>query len=180
VSIDAHSEVRQALDALWEARRRISALGKTDWQEILRLLEPYRERRYLHGATRENADRILSLINAVVGDAYRELGKPHEAALAYRRAQEFFPGTGFQGLYAELALEHQLEDHYESALAALLDGESTWLRRSPLARLVGHVASLLTSPGTYWHFLRGRMLFSRRIKELRGRIAARSGHNSRR
>jgi hypothetical protein len=174
MSLEADTEARQALDAVGEVRRRLSGRGKPDWGAILGLMEPYRERRYLHGTTRENANRILSLVNAVMGDAHRELGDPGEAAAAYGRAQDFYPGTGFQDFYAELVLKHRLEDHYEKALAALLDGQEVWATRSPILRLVGHIGSLLGSPGTYWHFLRSRILYRCRVRKLRALIEARS------
>ena len=179
MSSDVKTEARQALDVLWELRPLLKRSRKADWQAVLHLLEPYRERQYLDGATRENSNRILSLINATIGDAYRELGEPRQAATAYGRAQDFFPGTGFQDLYAELVLKHRLEEHYEKALTALVAGHRTWSARPAIIRLAGHVGGLLTNPRTYWRYLRGRLLFSRRVRELRARIdrhtAARRG-----
>lgn len=82
--------------------------------------EPFVGKVELQGQNcQESADRILSLVATVRGDAFRELGFPREAAEAYRTAYFIKPIGGFAEVYAPVVLDHAFGNHYETALAAL-------------------------------------------------------------
>ncbi|MCG3132056.1 MAG: hypothetical protein FLDDKLPJ_02866 [Phycisphaerae bacterium] len=104
------------------------------WERVLQMSEPFVGKVELQGQkSRDSTDRILSLVAAVRGDAFRELGFPREAAEAYRTAYLIKPIGGFAGFYAQVVLDHAFADHYETALAAL-DASAESVRATPWHR----------------------------------------------
>ena len=59
--------------------------------------------------------RLKGIVQAVTADCYRELGDFETAAMWYYGAGELKKFRGFAPIYADMALEHYLCDHYRFA-----------------------------------------------------------------
>lgn len=59
--------------------------------------------------------RLKGVVRAVTADCYRALGDFEAAALWYYGAGELKKFRGFAPIYADMALQHYLSDHYRSA-----------------------------------------------------------------
>ncbi|GIK16951.1 MAG: hypothetical protein BroJett003_19150 [Planctomycetota bacterium] len=117
------------------------------WEHVLRMSEPFVGKVELQGQkNQESTNRILSLVAAVRGDAFRELGFPCEAAEAYRTAHLIKPFAGIAGYYSQLVLDHAFDDHYETALAALDDATQTWGGRPWYQKVFGWTVLLMKHP----------------------------------
>jgi tetratricopeptide (TPR) repeat protein len=171
---DSESQARRALNALWEVRRLVTRLGRTNWHAVLATLAPFEQAEYLSGAaSRKSSNDILALVHAAIGDAHRELKQPLEAAAAYRRAVSFRPMAAYGDYYVALVLKERLEEHYEPALRAVVEGQALWRHHGASVRLTSHVLSVLLSPVDYLSYVWNRLIRDRRLRQLRARIAAR-------
>jgi hypothetical protein len=117
---------------------------------------------------------VRSIVCATTADCYRELGDVQTAAEWYRRAGQSWKGGGFPPIYADMVLQHGLEDDYEFALDCLRHSLAEWQAKPFLVRVFWHVASgWWLKPWDYraaWRtFLRQRAL----VSELETRLSER-------
>jgi len=150
VSFHSHRHPTQADEARLILRFVWNIRGKPkpyQWEYVLRHTEPFVGKAALAGAKSKDAsDRLLSIVLAVRGDALRELGLAREAADAYRASFQVKPFAGSGGYYAQVVLDHDLEDHYATALAALEhEMQANQRMRTPLA-ILGWMVIFLRSP----------------------------------
>jgi len=137
------TEAKQVTDTLLEIRRRISSSHHaTDWQEILQMVSPYLGKPSLAGIDRHHSDGLISMLWAVAGDCYRELGHPLESAEAYCTALRFRADTGFSEYYAEMVIKHSLTDHYSTAIQALEVSQENWQARPLWLRIFANLRSM--------------------------------------
>lgn len=126
-----NSEVRRVMDLVWSVRAFGDSPTPAQWMSVLPWTEPLIERTWLDGApSRATAERVLSLAMCVLGDAYRELGRPSEAAAAYRRALDFNVGAPCIDYYTKMVLEHSLAEYYAHAAVALPRNDANWQQTS--------------------------------------------------
>ena len=165
------TEIRRAMDTIWLIRSYGDNPSPEVWRQILEMLAPFREHSYLSGAvSRDASNRVLSLVWACTGDAYRETGDFVAAATAYRTAGVFRPGSYYADYYAKMVLEKKFSDHYEAALNALEEGERLYHQSRPSIRLFAHLWTVLAHPVVYVKYLQDLALRSSRRRELRRRI----------
>ena len=166
------TEIRRAMNAIWQVMSCGADPTPEEWREILEMLAPFREHRYLNGAvSREASNRALSLVWAATGDAYRETGDFVTAAEAYRTAGSFRPGSFYADVYAKMVLEHGLSDHYEAALVAFDEGERLHRQARAWLRLYTHILSALNHPIVFVKSWWNLVMRSSRRRELHRRIA---------
>lgn len=170
---------QQALDVIRYVWRMGQWPTKKQWRVVLERTAPFVDKDCLAGAERPGeSERLLSLVWAVRGDAFRELGVPNEAAEAYRMAFHFMPATGFTDYYLKLVLDHELSDHYETALRNVEESVRAWRTRPWYQRAIGFIVVLVHSP---WfilsRFLPDTLMRERRRQELLRRLGRTSdGH----
>ncbi len=144
---EAPVKAEDALLAALRANDHLSGL----WQRPRRALEiirPYADcEEYATGEQvkpeeREKLLRVIrSIVCAVTADCYREMGEVRTAADWYRRAGESWKVGGFPAIYADMALRHGLDDHYEPALDYLRHSHADWKAKPLLDRVYWHVVS---------------------------------------
>jgi hypothetical protein len=166
------TEIQRALDTLRMLMSSGANRTPEQWREILEMLAPFREHRYLNGAvSRDASNRALSLVWAITGDAFHETEDFAAAADAYRTAGSFRPGLYYADCYAKMVLEQRFSDHYEAALGAIKEGERLSRQTRPWIRLYSHIWSVLNHPIVYVKCWWDLALRSSRCHELQRRIA---------
>ena len=178
-----------AWDAMWavlRCGRRLSGL-RPDPEGALEIIRPYADCEAYAAGERfgpKNVDRRLrivrSLVCANVADCHRELGDVRTAAEWYRRAGQSLKEGGCPALYADMALRHELDDHYEVALDYLRHSLAVWQAKPLLVRLFWHVVSgWWLHPWDYRSLW--RTIFRQRalVAELEARVAERAGQEER-
>jgi len=135
-----------AFRKLISAARAISG-EQPDTKKAMVILAPYRDLDIIPGVEKNKSDAQLCLIAATVADCYRIDGEFRDAAAWYRRASSFRPDGGHVYFYAEMVLEHEIEDHYEEALRCFRQSTTAWRRRSIIARAAGWIWSFLVLIG---------------------------------
>ena len=140
-------DAEEALRAACRAGRRLSGLQQ-DPDGALEILEPYSAcPEYSCGewVGPEQRDLLLrvarAMVCAVTGDCHRGLGDVRTAAEWYRRAGQCHKACGFAAIYADMVLQHWLDDHYEVALDYLRQSLADWQSRPLLVRFYWHVVS---------------------------------------
>jgi tetratricopeptide (TPR) repeat protein len=130
-----------------------SSFQRKQWESLLSWAEPLRQCDRLDGAPSERASNlILCLAMCALGDAYRELGFPIEAADVYRRSHQLRSASPAGDYYAKMALEFNLSDHYEPALATLTAQRSQIKNASIAMRSLGWILGLMTTPRAMFRF----------------------------
>jgi hypothetical protein len=129
--------------------------------------------------TLELRDEVLGVVRSIVcattADCYRELDDVKAAAEWYRRAGQSWKGGGFPPIYADMVLQHGLEDHYEFSLECLRQSLADWKAKPFLVRVFWHMVSgWWLRPWEYPHawrtFLRQRTL----VTQLETRVGERN------
>ena len=166
-------KVEDAVLAVRRSNRHLSGIWP-DSQRALEIIQPYADcEEYSIGEqvkpeVRDTLLRVVrNMVCATVADCDREMGETRTAADWYRRAGDSWKGGGFPALYADMVLQHGLEDHYESALDCLRHGLADWRAKPFLVRVFWHVVSgWWLRPWDYrdaWRtFLRQRALVSKK------------------
>ena len=148
------TEARRALDTIWSVVYTGSQPDSAQWRAILTSLEPFRSRTWLDGAnSRATSNSILSLVWVAIGDAERELGRPFEAAEAYRTAYTFRPQACIADEYLKLVHHFRLAEHYEFAIRNYDEGVRRFRETKFWLRLLGHIMSLRYAPLAYPRYL---------------------------
>ncbi len=141
------SEAQRVLEIIRFVWRLPSTPSARHWQSVLEMSQPLVGKSTLEGSKGAgNNERLLSLMWAVRGDAFRSLGEPRLAADAYGTAHDFMPSSGFAGYYAKLVLDHRFEDHYGRALASLDASVEAWRRLSLFRKVFGWAVAILHRP----------------------------------
>ena len=126
----------------------------------LELLRPYMACDRFEGVSQEKSDTTVHWVAAVVGDCYRLDGKVDDAIRWYRRASEFRRDGACAMFYADLVIQHRLQDHYERALECVRALRLAWGRNSLWLRILGWVLF-------GWHLLKHPWDFRRSLGILR-------------
>jgi tetratricopeptide (TPR) repeat protein len=144
---DESVKVEDALKAATRASSYLSGIWPAP-QKALEIIRQYADsEEYSAGERVQPEDRhkllrvVRSLVCAVTADCYRELGDFRTAAEWYRRAGESWKVGGFSAIYADMALQHRLDDHYEAALEYLRHTFADWQSKPFVVRLYWHVVS---------------------------------------
>lgn len=145
------SEAQRVLEIIRFVWRLPSTPNARHWQTVLEMSQPLVGKTTLEGSKGAGNDmRLLSLMWAVRGDAFRSLGEPRLAADAYGTACDFMPSTGFAGYYSKLVLDHRFEDHYGRALASLDASIESWSKLSLFRKVFGWTAAILHRPVSFF------------------------------
>jgi hypothetical protein len=182
---DEPLRAEDAVLAAMRSSRHLSGLW-TDPRKALEIIRPYADcEEYSVPDHAPNPDgglrKARSIVCAITADCYRELGDVGTAAAWYRRAGQSWKVGGFPGIYADMVLQHGLDDHYGAALDYLRHNLTDWQSKSLLARLYWHVVSgWWLRPWDYrgiWRtFFRQRHL----VAQLEARVAGREEQGGKR
>lgn len=160
-------EINRVMDHLWAIRAMGENPSHEQWEAILSWAEPLANRTWLDGAvSRKAAEMALSLAMCALGDAYRELGRPDAAAVAYRRAITFNPEAPCTDYYVKLVLEHDLADFYSHAASSLHAKSDLWNQRPLPSRAFANAVTLLAHPRTFFYYWCDVASRNRRLREL--------------
>lgn len=156
-------------DAVREASRYLQGM-RQDPARALTVLEPYRECEEFSECTPDEARKLRSIVCVVIADCYRELGQVRTAAEWYRRGGRSFKGGGLAFLYADMVIQHQLQEFYDDALDWLEKSQAIWQATPLITRVFYHVITCWWLYPSQW-----RMRFRERqlIREMRALVSAR-------
>jgi hypothetical protein len=104
-----------------------------------------------------------------LGDAYRELGRPKDAAPVYKWAIELNPGAPCSDYYAKLVLDHNLDEFYGHAATSLRQNRVLWRQRPLRTRMFAMIVTLLSSPRALFRFWHDHRQTNHRVSELQRR-----------
>lgn len=171
-----------AIQAVLEANQLLTGLHP-DPHQALEFVLPYSECQEFTTPDRirpDDRDEVIritrSLVCAMIADCHLAMEDVRTAAEWYRRASQSCKAGGYPAVYANMVLEHWLDDHYENALECLRFRREQWRSRPLLVRLYWHVVS-----GWWfrpWRYAEARRTFLRQReleKQLEDRLSHRPG-----
>ena len=132
--------LQEALRVAVEASRFLVGVSR-DPSRALSMIEPFSELEELTCGSAHQIQLSRSIVCAVVADCHNALGDFHTAANWYRRASGYWQKGGYPASYADLAIRHQLVDHYQTALECMRANRADWQSRPLCSRIYSHIIS---------------------------------------